>query len=190
MTTTAPPPPPVEPVEDIPGVTRRHRLSDLYHERTNFQFIKHSKRWLVISTTLVVVSLALVAVRGLNFGIDFKGGTEWSVATANNKQASVSDVRAIVNPLFGDAKVSVLGKKQNDTGPTIRVQAKVAQNPIENIQKALAKNGQVTQAAVQYTANGDGGKFEFTAKDGVTPTKEGVTAALKTAAVDQPTVTV
>ena len=27
---------------DIPGVTRRHRPSDLYHERTNFQFIKHS----------------------------------------------------------------------------------------------------------------------------------------------------
>ena len=34
----------VPPVEDIPGVTRRHRPSDLYHERTNFQFIKHSRR--------------------------------------------------------------------------------------------------------------------------------------------------
>ncbi len=29
--------------DDIPGVTRRHRFSDFYHERTNFQFIKHSQ---------------------------------------------------------------------------------------------------------------------------------------------------
>jgi preprotein translocase subunit SecF len=190
MTTTAAPPPqpPAEPVEDIPGVTRRHRPSDLYHERTNFQFIKHSKRWLIISTTLVVVSIALVAVRGLNFGIDFKGGTEWRVEMANNKSASVSDVRTIVNPLFGDAKISVL--KSTATGQTVRVQAKVAQNPIENIQKALAKDGQVSQAAVQYTSQGDGGKFEYTPKDGVTPTKEGVTAALKAVGVDQPQVVI
>ena len=56
MTDTTTPPPEVE---DIPGVTRRHRPSDLYHERTNFQFIKHSRRWLIISTTLVVLSLLL-----------------------------------------------------------------------------------------------------------------------------------
>src|SRR5205823_9109563 len=49
VTVTAPPPPEVD---DIPGVTRRHRPSDLYHERTNFQFIKHSRRWLIISSTL------------------------------------------------------------------------------------------------------------------------------------------
>ena len=58
-------------------MTRRHRPSDLYHERTNFQFIKHSRRWLIISSTLVVVSLVLFGVRGLNLGIDFEGGTVW-----------------------------------------------------------------------------------------------------------------
>src|SRR5262249_3670614 len=123
MTTTATPPPqpPPEPVQDIPGVTRRHRPSDLNHERTTFQFIKHSKRWLIVSTTLVVVSLALVAVRGLNFGIDFKGGTEWRVQMANNKSASVADVRSLVDPIFNDAKVSVL--KSNTGQKTVRVQA-------------------------------------------------------------------
>ncbi|HET9727809.1 MAG TPA: protein translocase subunit SecF, partial [Acidimicrobiia bacterium] len=74
MTTTLTPP---SEAEDVPGVTRRHRPSDLYHERTNFQFIKHSRRWLIISSTLVVVSLVLFGVRGLNLGIDFEGGTAW-----------------------------------------------------------------------------------------------------------------
>ena len=48
-------PPPPSPTEDIPGVTRRHRPSDFYHERTNFQFIKHSRRWLILSGTLMVL---------------------------------------------------------------------------------------------------------------------------------------
>ena len=40
------------PADDIPGVTRRHRPSDFYHERTNFQFIKHSRRWAILSGTM------------------------------------------------------------------------------------------------------------------------------------------
>jgi preprotein translocase subunit SecF len=186
-TTAAPPPQPAEPVEDIPGVTRRHRPSDLYHERTNFQFIKHTKRWLIISTTLMVLSILLVGVRGLNFGIDFKGGTEWRVLMAKDKTASVSDVRSLVDPSFADSKVSVL---KSNTGETIRVQAKVAENPIENIQKALAKYGGVSQAAVQFTNEGDGGKFVFTTKDGVTPSEDGVKTALKPVAVDAPKVAI
>ena len=41
----------------VPGVTRRHTLKDLYHERTNFQFIKHSKRWAIISGTMLLISV-------------------------------------------------------------------------------------------------------------------------------------
>ncbi|MDQ1381550.1 MAG: hypothetical protein QOJ71_2269, partial [Actinomycetota bacterium] len=58
MTLTSAPPPGVE--DDIPGITRRHRLSDLYHERTNFQFIKHTRRWLIFSSSLIVISLVLL----------------------------------------------------------------------------------------------------------------------------------
>ena len=71
MTTTATPQP--ESVEDIPGVTRRHRFSDLYHERTNYKFIEHSKRYAIISGSFMVLevvggwlsgSLALLADAG------------------------------------------------------------------------------------------------------------------------------
>ena len=93
-------------------MTRRHRFSDLYHERTNYQFIKHTKRWFIISTTLIILSIVLVGVRGLNFGIDFKGGTEWKVQMAHGS-AKVSDVRKIIDPYFGDTKVSTLGSNNN-----------------------------------------------------------------------------
>jgi len=82
--TTASPP---APAEDIPGVTRRHRFSDLYHERTNFQFIKHTKRWAILSGVLILLSFVALFARGLNFGIDFEGGTSWQVRMANGNIA-------------------------------------------------------------------------------------------------------
>src|SRR4029077_6110704 len=67
----------VLPADDIPGVTRRHRPSDFYHERTNFQFIKHTRRWAILSGTLLLLSFVALFIRVLNFGIDFEGGTPW-----------------------------------------------------------------------------------------------------------------
>ncbi len=180
MTVTAPPPPPSAPVpevEDIPGVTRRHRLSDLFHERTNFQFIKHSRRWLIISSTLVVVSLLLLGVRGLNLGIDFEGGTSWQVPMKAGTTAKVADVRSLLDGLgFGNANVSVL-TPPGGGAQTVRVEAKVIDDPIDAAQTALAKYGGVNPGDVTVP-NSDGGTFTFTAKPGVKPTVEGVTNAL------------
>ena len=182
MTETA-----VAPPDDIPGITRRHRLSDLYHERTNFQFIKHSKRWLILSGTLMLLSLVLLGVRGLNFGIDFEGGTAWQVQMQSGKKASVGQVRDVLRPLgFSDAKVSTLA---GQGGESVRVQAHVVKDPINTISDALAKYGHIDQAAVQFQRAGPGGTFTFTTKKGVTPTKDGVTAALEKNGVKNPTVT-
>jgi len=176
-TTTTPPPPGTPPAEDIPGVTRRHRWTDIYHERTNFQFIKHSRRWLIISTTLVVVSLTMLGVRGLNLGIDFEGGTAWQVQMTGGKNAKVADVRTVLEKVgFGDAKVSVL-TPPGGGADTIRVEARVVDDPTTVVQSALAKYGGVKDADVQIPS-GAGGSFTFTAKNGTTPTEAGVKAAI------------
>ena len=111
----------------VPGVDRRHRFSDFYHERTNFQFIAHSKRWLIFSGTLLLISVTALAFRGLNLGIEFEGGTAWQVTVADDVDASVSDVREILDPLgFEDAKVSTLS---GSSGESVRVQAEVVARP-------------------------------------------------------------
>ncbi|HEX2736565.1 MAG TPA: protein translocase subunit SecF, partial [Acidimicrobiia bacterium] len=56
---------------------RRHRLADLYHERTNYQFIERSWRWAVLSGTLIAIAVGSLLISGLNLGIDFTGGTQW-----------------------------------------------------------------------------------------------------------------
>ncbi len=103
---------------EAPQKKQRTTLKDIYHERTNFQFIGHSRRWLILSGTLILISIVAFAVQGLNLGIDFEGGTEWQFTKASGS-ASVSDVRAAIDPLgLGDAKILIVG---NDG---VRVQAK------------------------------------------------------------------
>jgi preprotein translocase subunit SecF len=185
MTITAPPPE----VEDIPGVTRRHRPSDLYHERTNFQFIKHSRRWLIISSTLIVLSLLLLFVRGLNLGIDFEGGTAWQIQMKGAKSAKVADVRSLLTGVgFGNANVSVL-TPPGGGAQTLRVEARVIGDPIDEVQTALAKYGGVNAADVQVP-NANGGSFTFTTKKGFTPTEAGVKAAVAGTQLTNPTVKV
>ncbi len=176
MTTTAPP---AGSVGDVPGVTRRHRPSDLYHERTNFQFITHSRRWAILSGTFMVLSILFLLVRGLNLGIDFSGGTAWEVKMTAGHSAKVSEVRDVVRPFgFGDAKISILS---GTGGQTVRVQARVVTDAVRTISKALAQYGGVTEAAVQFQDAGNGGTFTLTTKQGVTPDKAGVVHALSTA---------
>jgi preprotein translocase subunit SecF len=169
---------PEAPLDDIPGVTRRHRLSDLYHERTNFQFIKHSKRWAILSGVLLVLSFVALFTRGLNFGIEFEGGTSWQVRMASGKSAHVSDVRDVLRPIgFSDAKVSILSGKN---GQSVNVQERVIADPIQFIRESLATYGGVQQNDVQFTQaqSGGGGSFTFTANKRVQPSEEAVNRVL------------
>jgi len=186
MTTTTAPP---EPSGDIPGVTRRHNISDLYHERTNFQFIKHSRRWAILSGTFMVLSILLLVTRGVSLGIDFKGGTEWKVKMPSGKTAKVAELRDLLKPLgFNDATVSVLKDAQGDS--TARVEARVVADPTEDIQNALAAYGHTTAAGVQFTSAGVGGSWTLTTPATFTPTQDGVAAALKTTKITNPKIAV
>lgn len=186
MTTTAPPPSP--PAEDVPGVTRRHRFSDLYHERTNFQFIAHARRWAILSGILLLVSLAALVTRGLNLSIEFEGGTAWVVEMAGGRDASVGDVRDLLDPLgFADSKISVLS---GAGGESVRVQAEVIEDPTRKAQRELAALAGIDDADVQFTRSEAGGTFVFTAAGERGPNESQVTEALAGAGIDDPDVAV
>lgn len=88
---------------------RRHTLADIYHERTHFDFIDRSWRWVALSGALVLISVLGFAFRGLNFGIEFEGGTQWQFTRAAGS-ASIDDVRDVLDPLgLADAKILIVG---------------------------------------------------------------------------------
>ena len=47
----------------------------LLNRKTNIDFMSRRNIALIISTVLIVISIASLALRGLNFGLDFTGGT-------------------------------------------------------------------------------------------------------------------
>lgn len=54
-------------------------LSRAYRGETDFDFPKWSRRLLVVSTVLVVVSIVSMFTRGLVLSLDFEGGSTWAV---------------------------------------------------------------------------------------------------------------
>ncbi len=63
--------------------------------QTSIDFLGRRRSAVLISGLLIVISIVSIAVRGLNFGIDFTGGT--LVEVAYSEPVAVADVRAALN---------------------------------------------------------------------------------------------
>jgi preprotein translocase subunit SecF len=75
---------------------------------TNFDFMGKRKLAFIFSATLVILSIIFFFVRGLNYGIDFTGGTIVEVGYA--QEADLAKVRSIlVQSEFNDAIVQYYG---------------------------------------------------------------------------------
>jgi len=47
---------------------------EIFGKKTSFRFMEKRRYWYAISALMIVATVALVATRGLNFGVDFTGG--------------------------------------------------------------------------------------------------------------------
>ena len=97
----------------------RTQLSDIFHERTNYDFIGPTKRWFAISGLLIIVGMAALVVHGgLNLGIDFKGGTAWEVKATSGHHVSTGGARdAARSAGLVEPSIQILG------GDTVRLEA-------------------------------------------------------------------
>jgi preprotein translocase subunit SecF len=77
----------------------------------NIQFNKFYKQLNIISLILIVASLILLVFKGLNYGVDFKGGTliEIKVEQSSSKISSIRDSFNQMN--LGDVSVKNFGNK-------------------------------------------------------------------------------
>ena len=78
-----------------------------------------------ISIILISISLLLLIFKGLNFGIDFKGGTLIELRT-NDKHTNISKIRNSLSSMnLGDVNVKIFG---NDKDYLIKFERKNTQN--------------------------------------------------------------
>jgi len=102
-----------------PKVLPKGLLSDIF-SNTHYKFMWLRKTTFLFSAAAAIASLALFAAYGMNYGIDFKGG---SIIEVQSKQgdANVADIRSRMSELnLGDVQVQEFGSPQE---VLIRVQA-------------------------------------------------------------------
>ena len=64
--------------------------NDLYTGRRSYPIVQRRKRWFTIVGILAVASIAVILIKGLTLGIDFRGGTEFTVNDASSTEQQVA----------------------------------------------------------------------------------------------------
>ena len=108
----------------------------LVPENTSIPFVAYRKAAFAFSLLIVLASIALVFTKGLNFGIDFKGGTMIEIETP--EAADISAIRTQLNGLgLGDVQVQTFGAP-NDV--LIRIQSQGGEPGSDQEVVTLVKN--------------------------------------------------
>ena len=106
---------------------------------TNISFNKFYKKFNALSLLLIIISLLLLLFKGLNYGVDFKGGTLIEIRTDQNTN-NISLIRDSFNQMnLGDVSVKKFG---NETDFIVKFEKQNSNDPkfIENIKKKLSSS--------------------------------------------------
>ena len=105
----------------------------------NINFINYFKRFNILSFLLMLISLVLISFKGLNYGIDFKGGTLIEIRL-DNKSINTSNIRDSLKTInLGDVNVKNFGQ-EGDFLIKIEKKLKNNQTLINEIKSVLDQN--------------------------------------------------
>jgi preprotein translocase subunit SecF len=125
----------------------------LYRGEVKVEFVARQRLWYSISGAILVISVVALVVFGLNFSVDFKGGSVYQFAAGNS---SISQVRSTVSGAGGGSdaivqKLTPLGggaaKWQVQTHPL-----SVAQQ--NSVQSAISHQFRVPENSISVTSIG------------------------------------
>tara|TARA_Y100000590_G_scaffold207607_1_gene235066 strand:+ start:3088 stop:3981 length:894 start_codon:yes stop_codon:yes gene_type:complete len=106
---------------------------------TIISFNKYYKNFTILSAALVILSLMLLLFKGLNYGVDFKGGTLIEIRTDQNNN-NISLIRDSFNQMsLGDVSVKNFG---NDTDFIVKFEKQNSNDPkfIDSIKSKLSNS--------------------------------------------------
>ena len=108
-------------------------------EKLTISFNKFYKLFNLISILLVLISISFLTFKGLNYGVDFKGGTLIELRDQDNK-VTISKLReSLLNMNLGDVSVKQFG---NENDYLVKFEKKNSSNPnlINEIKDNLNKS--------------------------------------------------
>jgi len=138
------------------------RVVRVVPEDTTWDFFSRSKLWLGISGLFMVVAFASFLLQGLNFGIDFKGGT--TIRTDSPNAVNVAEYRSALSALeLGEVSITQVFDPTFDDDQNVATVAIQAQDGEESVSNATIQTVQETLRALDPD-------ITFPAIDSVGPT--------------------
>jgi preprotein translocase subunit SecF len=124
--------------------------NDLYTGKRSIDFIGRQKRWYSFSAILIVLALVGIFAKGLNFGIEFSGGSEFRVQGVTNTQSYEQKAQDAVGTagIGGNVETTIVGQN------TIRVQTEKAAERTDAARSALAQEFGVDTSSVSASLIG------------------------------------
>ena len=108
-------------------------------ESKKIQFSFFYKKLNILSLILIILSIIFLIFKGLNFGVDFKGGTLIEIRTENSN-VSISEIRqSFLKMDLGDVTVKRFGK-QNDYLVKIEMRDNKNEDFIKSINDKLSSD--------------------------------------------------
>ena len=135
---------------DSTVLKRRNVWGRLYHGETRIDFM--GRKWLGLGVSIAAIVITIVSLvwQGLNLGIDFEGGLQWEVPSANISETQVRDILTENGVDTNDAKIVTVNASGVD-----RLRIQVGEQPFEVGQAViddLAATAQVDKAEVSSSS--------------------------------------
>jgi len=109
----------------------------IFNVPKNINFYKFYSKLNLLSLILIILSVFILLFKGLNFGVDFKGGTLIEIRSENS-EVNISDMRqSLLNMNLGDVTVKKFGK-ENDYLVKIEITKFDDENFIKSINDKLS----------------------------------------------------
>ena len=114
----------------------------LIRENTSVDFFSKARIWLGISMVMMIVAFLSFMIQGLNYGIDFQGGT--SIRTQSEVAVDVGAYRASLEILnLGDVSITEVfdpSFEANQNVAMVRIQAQEGQESVTNATITLVQD--------------------------------------------------
>jgi preprotein translocase subunit SecF len=117
-------------------------IARLYRGETRFDFVGRRRVWFAISTVIILLGVISIILRGgLNLGIEFKGGTEWTIAAPNVTQTQATNAMAGTGLIDPTVELLGTGSKQtlNVQSDLNKLSPEQQQKISTNVQNAMYK---------------------------------------------------
>lgn len=124
----------------------------LYTGEISYDFIRRRRLFYIISAVLLLIALGAVLLRGLNWGIEFRGGADFQAPTKVSA-TTVADMRTAVEeiglPDMEGATVTTIGDN------TVRIQTRtLSVDEVVQVREAIAKEVGTDTESVAYSLIG------------------------------------